>query len=523
MSASPTPELDGFEILEPITTGDAVSSYLAKQFSMDRVVSLFVLSERLGAERSAVDEFLSRVKTLAQATPACCPVIINVVSQGDWHFVVADNMSGDTLSQMMAGPDPREADEILTLVRRLAGALGECAESNIVHGDLKASDIFMDGEGHVQIARIGLLATLRSPSDLPVYVRRDLYSLGEIVSQLGSGAAMSEFGFADEAETQAADDQERGPVNALVARLQGAVGQPPATYDDLVAYVGQLESGEAADDVGEAISFADEGVAEPGPAPPAAAREDDVVDTMVRFDDDDGASPSEMLYREAVATLESYDYKRALPMLRKLPGDYRDVAYRLEDAQAKLKAWYGHIEAGKALWEKNRGREAIERWQRALELRPNNKILKQKIAQAKSMAGQEVMIHDYLNEAKRHCDEGDFPAARLACEQAMKINPRHEDAMNLLSEIDLLQMQNEVAACRDEAQNLFSQRQYGAAITMWHKAIAISMDDAQVKAEIEPLIAQAKARQRKFRLLVGLGVFVFVALLAGAVAVALSR
>lgn len=522
MSASSTPELDGFEILEPITVGEAVSSYLAKQFSMDRVVSLFILSERLGADRAAADEFLSRVKMLAQAAPACCPAIINVVSQGNWHFVVADNMPGDTLPQMQSRPEALGADGILSLVRRVASVLGECSESNIVHGDLKASDIVVDGEGRVEIGRVGLLATLRSQSDLPVYLRRDMYSLGEIVSRLTTGSELSEFGFADEGETQAADDGDRGPIDALVARLQAASGAPFATYDDLIAYVDQPAAEEPESDIGEIISFADDDVADRVPAPGATA-EGDVVDTTVRFDDDEGASASEVLYRQAAAALESYDYKRALPMLKKLPRDYLDVADRLEDAQGKLKAWYDHIEAGKALWEKNRGREAIERWQMALELRPNNRTLKQKIAQAKSMAGQEVMIHDYLNEAKRHCDEGDFPAARLACEQAMKINARHEDAMNLLSEIDLLQMQNEVAACRDEAQNLCSQKQYGPAISMWQKALAISMDDPQVKAEIDPLVAQAKGRRRKFRMMVGFWVFVFVASLAGAVAVALSR
>jgi len=539
MSASSTPELDGFEMLEPITVGEAVSSYLARQLSMDRLVSLFVLSERLGTDRSATDEFLSRVKALAQAAPACCPAIINVVSQGGWHFVIADNMPGERLPQVLSRQEEAGEDEVLQLTRRLGVTLGECAERGIVHGDLKASDVVVDADGHILIGRVGLLATVRSQSDLPVYVKRDMYSLGEMLSRLTAGPEMSEFSFADEAETEAASDGSHGPIQILAARLQGTKGSPPGTYGDLVAYVDQLSSGEVGSDIGEVIRFADEDdaagaspaplavakddAADASPAPLATAKDDEALETLVRFDDAEESSPLDAIYREAVAALESYNYKRAIPVLKRLPRDHRDVAHRLEDAEAKLKAWYDHIGAGKALWEKNRGREAIERWQMALELRPNNKTLKQKIAQAKSLAGQEVMIHDYLNEAKRHCDEGDFPAARLACEQAMKVNPRHQEAMNLLSEIDLLQVQNEVAACRSEAHSLYSQKQYGPAIAMWRKAVAISLDDPQVTAEINPLIAQAKGRQRKFRIFVGVGVLVFLALLAGAIAVALSQ
>ena len=524
MAADPTPELDGFEISEALTLSDTVSSYVAKQFSMDRVVTLFVLSRRLGEDPGATKEFQAKVKAVAQAGISCVPSTINAGSQGPWHYVVADHMPGKTLAQIARDQGPMQEDEAFMKVRDVALALAECAKSNIVHGDLRATDVVWGGDKGLRIGRAGLLACPRTRSDFKVYLRRDMHALGDMLAKLLSGEEESEFGFADEQEPVAASGDSAKGADEVVARLRGGGAGPFASYEELATELGRrAKSVPAAEVQAPLISF-DEPSAPPAAAPPAPRQRDDQsIATTLRLDDSDGRSKAEKAYAKAFAAIETHQYKQAAALLKQLPQTYRDVASVLEDTQAKLKAWYDHIEAGKAMWEKGEAKEAIDHWAAALAIRPDNKALKQKIAQAKSMAGQEIMVIDYLKEAKRHTDQGDFPAARLACQQAVKINPQHQAALNLLAEIDVLQMQSEVAACRDEAQNLYSQKQYGPAIAMWQKALAISMQDPKLEAELQPRMADAKGRQRRFRTMVALGVLVFVGLLAVAVYLTLFR
>jgi len=253
-----------------------------------------------------------------------------------------------------------------------------------------------------------------------------------------------------------------------------------------------------------------------------ASPPDDVPVLEVAEPDADD-SKAETIYASAVRAMEAHQYKHAVQQLRRLPTSYADVAARLSEAQGKLKAWYDHIEAGKKLWEQGKPSEAIEHWNAALLLRPDNRTLKHKIAQAKSLAGREVMVHDYLNEAKRHIREGDLPAARLACQQGLKIVPDSEAAKKQLAEIEQIQVAADADACRQEGDTLHAQKRYGEAVAMWEKAIAMNPADVSLAQELKPLIQQARKKRRSFITPMVVGAIVVVAALAGAVVVALSR
>lgn len=509
MSPSSPPELDGFEVASELTAADTVSAYAAKQISMDRMVTLFVLEERLGADPAGRDEFLTRVRTVAQAGLRCAPAVINVGAQGNWHYVLADHVPGRTLAEAVKSDGPMPQSQALSLIQGIASALDECAKKNIVHGGLMASDGVWREDGSVRVLRVGLLATVRNHSDLQVHVRRDMYALGEVLRVLMSGGEVSEFGFADEAPAEGSGGDD---VAAFIARLQGSGAEPFSDYQEVLAWVAQVHGGPdgtaaAPDEPGPLFALDD------GEAP---------IETAVRLESDEDRSELEQIYADALVALDLFNFKEAVRIMETLPRNYRDVGMRLDDAKGKLKLWYHHIDAGKAMWEKGDAKAAIENWTAALVIRPKNQPLKQKIAQAKAMAGQEIMVHDYIEEAKRHCDGGDFPAARLACQQALKINPKHEAALSLLTEIDLRQLQGDIKAYCEEAEGLFEQKQYGPAIGTWQRAVSMSMDDKRLKRRLAPRIAEAKRRQRTFRVMVTLGVVLFLVLLGVAVAVTLS-
>ena len=112
---------------------------------MDRLVTLYVLSEEEGRDPQAVEEFMARVKTVAQTELAAPFAIINVGSQPPWHYVVAEHVPGPSLADRVEQEGPMADADALAAIRGLAQTLGQCAERNVVHGELKGSDVIVHG------------------------------------------------------------------------------------------------------------------------------------------------------------------------------------------------------------------------------------------------------------------------------------------------------------------------------------------------------------------------------------------
>ncbi len=165
-TASPAEQIDEFTILHRLGEGGMGVVYLAKDTLLDRKVALKVVAGHLTSSEQAIARFRDEARaTAALRHPAIVPVY-RFGQVGSDSYLVTEFVDGPTLSILLSEQHDlikskkadrqvwyRRAAEILAII---ADAL-ECAHrANIVHRDVKPSNILIDREHGPRLTDFGI-------------------------------------------------------------------------------------------------------------------------------------------------------------------------------------------------------------------------------------------------------------------------------------------------------------------------------------------------------------------------------
>ncbi len=197
-----------FRIVERLGRGGMGAVYRALDESLQRYVALKVIR---GGSDTAQDS--PRVRQLIQEARAQArvnhPHVVHIYFVGRAHdvpFFAMELIGGPTLEQRLRqGPLPFA--EVVRVARQVASALQQSARFDIVHGDIKPSNILQAGDDAVKLSDFGLARRLSeldqtdagtlagTPNYLspetaagkPIDFRSDMYSLGVTLFELTFG------------------------------------------------------------------------------------------------------------------------------------------------------------------------------------------------------------------------------------------------------------------------------------------------------------------------------------------------
>jgi tRNA A-37 threonylcarbamoyl transferase component Bud32 len=199
------------EILELIGRGGMGFVFKARQPSLDRLVALKLLPDKLARDPNFTERFNREGRVLGRLNHPNIVSIYDFGQTGGFYFLLMEYVDGVNLRQaMQAGRfSPAEA---LAIVPKICEALQYAHEQGVLHRDIKPENILLDARGGVKIADFGI-AKLAGNSPLeatltgtgaalgtPHYMapeqlekpstvdhRADIYSLGVVFYEMLTG------------------------------------------------------------------------------------------------------------------------------------------------------------------------------------------------------------------------------------------------------------------------------------------------------------------------------------------------
>ncbi|HET9941677.1 MAG TPA: protein kinase [Candidatus Eisenbacteria bacterium] len=203
-------KLRAYEITEEIGAGGMATVFRAYQPSMDRHVAIKVIRTSILHDEGLRERFQREARLIARLEHPHLLPVYDFDGESDPPYIVMRYLEGGTLKQVQQrGTVPRE--EILHVLRQLAGALDYAHRQGIVHRDLKPSNIMIDREGNAFLTDFGIARSTGKDKDLtgtglmigtPGYMApeqargdgqagkaADIYSLGVLAFEALAGSA----------------------------------------------------------------------------------------------------------------------------------------------------------------------------------------------------------------------------------------------------------------------------------------------------------------------------------------------
>ena len=147
-------EIPGYRIQRQIGSGGSAEVYLALQHSFGSPVAIKVLSGEAFREKEQRERFLAEC---AVARSLDHPNIVRVVDAGETTevaYLVMEYIRGGDLNHNLRGG--LHIQNVLALVKDIAGALGYAHGKGVVHGDVKPQNILISEQGTSMLTDFGI-------------------------------------------------------------------------------------------------------------------------------------------------------------------------------------------------------------------------------------------------------------------------------------------------------------------------------------------------------------------------------
>ncbi len=204
--------ISGYEVIEKIGEGGMGSVYRGRQVSLDRLVAIKVLSEKLTHCDDVLERFNRESRIIAHLNH---PNIIHVIDrgitpEGKPYFVMEHVEGTDLAREIKAGS--LKTSQKLDLIIQLCKALSYAHKNGVIHRDIKPDNVLIDANGNARVLDFGIaklsdnggrhnqhtqtdvvMGTLEymSPEQQAathsVTTASDLYSLGALMYELFTG------------------------------------------------------------------------------------------------------------------------------------------------------------------------------------------------------------------------------------------------------------------------------------------------------------------------------------------------
>ncbi|HYD81097.1 MAG TPA: serine/threonine-protein kinase [Paucimonas sp.] len=208
-----------FYITRELGRGSVGTVYLGHDPVIDRAVAIKTFNPaRLTAaeKRQHEQQFINEARAAGRLSHPRIVTIYDASSEGGTTYIAMEFLEGRELNRMLDGGHRFSADDVASIIWKVADALGYAHRNGVVHRDIKPANIFIVGERQPKVVDFGIARAPNRVSDqasqaepytmfhqnllgTPNYMspeqalgrdvdhRTDLYSLGAVMYEMLTG------------------------------------------------------------------------------------------------------------------------------------------------------------------------------------------------------------------------------------------------------------------------------------------------------------------------------------------------
>ncbi|HBO45092.1 MAG TPA: hypothetical protein DD670_14415 [Planctomycetaceae bacterium] len=171
--------IGNYVLLDLLGRGGMGSVFLARHTTMNRRVALKVISRRIGRDPASLERFLTEARATASLDHPNIVRAYDVDQENDRFFIVMEYVEGHDLQELVDSEGPLEFEFLVDCIRQAAKGLSHAHQRNMVHCDIKPSNLLVNTAGVVKILDMGM-ARLLNESDEDSSATRDERVLGTV-------------------------------------------------------------------------------------------------------------------------------------------------------------------------------------------------------------------------------------------------------------------------------------------------------------------------------------------------------
>jgi serine/threonine-protein kinase len=206
--------LGKYKLIQRLGKGGMGTVFLAEHVTMNRRVALKVVPRAIAEDRASLDRFFAEARAIAALDHPNIVQAYSVDNEMDRYFIVMEFVDGHDLQQLVEANGPLDFEHAADYIRQAAEGLAHAHARNLVHCDIKPSNLLVNNQGVVKILDLGLARL--NQSDDPR-------------SSASGGPAIGTVDYmAPEQALQAADFDHRADIYSLGCTLYFLLtGHPP--------------------------------------------------------------------------------------------------------------------------------------------------------------------------------------------------------------------------------------------------------------------------------------------------------
>jgi DNA-binding SARP family transcriptional activator/WD40 repeat protein/tRNA A-37 threonylcarbamoyl transferase component Bud32/energy-coupling factor transporter ATP-binding protein EcfA2 len=159
-------QLRGYVLRDVLGEGAFGTVYRATQPGVEREVAVKAIRAALADDRAFVRRFEAEAQLVARIEHPHIVPLYDFWRQPGGAFLVFRLMRGGTAQQALERDGPFSIERAGTLVQQIGGALGAAHALNVVHRDVKPSNVLFDDVGAAYLSDFGIAGLIGDESDV---------------------------------------------------------------------------------------------------------------------------------------------------------------------------------------------------------------------------------------------------------------------------------------------------------------------------------------------------------------------